>query len=100
MSVTPETRIKQQIIQLLKNLNIWNFPIMQGLGCYPGIPDRFACYKGRVFAIEVKSPKGKQSAAQERFQKAWEFHSKQPYILARSVDDVIVGLGLKDLFDG
>lgn len=98
LKITPETRLKHSIKSLFKMLNIWSFPITQGLGSYPGIPDRFVPYKGTIYVIEAKSPKGKQSEHQLNFQKRWEFHYKATYILAYSVDDVIDGMGLRDKF--
>jgi len=79
---------------MLDQLNIWNFHIRQGMGAYKGIPDRFAVYKGKVFAIEVKGPDGKQSDFQKAFQEKWEFNYDSTYILAKSIDDVIKGMGL------
>ena len=53
-----------------------------------GSSDLFALHQGRFYAIEVKSPTGRQSEAQKQFQSDVEV-SGGIYILARSVDDVI-----------
>ncbi len=39
MKVT-ETHIKGQIKDYLAALSIFNFPLVQGLGAYKGVPDR------------------------------------------------------------
>ena len=53
-----------------------------------GSADIFALTKSTFYAIEVKSPTGRQSEAQKQFQSDVEV-SGGIYILARSVDDVI-----------
>jgi len=93
-----EKDVKRAIKNLLDGLRIWNFPLLAGLGCYPGLPDRIAIYKGMVFAIEIKAPNGKQSEKQATFQERWEYHYKKTYVLAKSVDDVIEALGLRIRF--
>ena len=95
-----ENDVKWAIKNFLDQMNIWNFPIIQGLGSYKGIPDRFAVYKGVVYGIEVKSPTGKQSDAQVAFQEKWEYnYHGGTYILARSVEDVIKGMDLDGKFN-
>lgn len=88
MKPTPENIVKRQIKDYLWLRGWFNFPLMQGLGCYPGAPDRIAIKDGRVLFIEVKAPKGNQSPYQKRFQKYTELSGGE-YVLARSVDDVI-----------
>lgn len=74
---TPETNEKHAIKQFLDAKGYFHFPIMQGLGCFPGIPDRIAIKQGRVIAIEVKAigksgKRGVQSDHQKKFQQRWE----------------------------
>jgi len=69
--MTPETAEKKAIKDYLDLKHIFHFPIMQGLGCAKGLPDRFAIKDGIVYAIEVKV-NNKQSAHQQEFQKNWE----------------------------
>ena len=59
-------------------------------GC-PGSGDIIGCYRGRAIAIECKSPTGRQSTPQKRFQAAWEL-AGGVYIVARSVEDAVEGL--------
>jgi len=44
------------------------FPILQSMGCYPGISDFIAIKAGRTVYIENKSPTGKQRPGQVEFQ--------------------------------
>lgn len=57
-------------------------------GQYPGAPDLFAVLGGKIYGIECKSAKGKQTQDQkfwqERFEKAGGI-----YILVRSLDDLM-----------
>jgi hypothetical protein len=57
-----------------------------------GTPDRFACYRGRLIAIEVKKP-GEESSP-EQLEKHEEIRkSGGVVIVAESVDDVIRAIG-------
>jgi hypothetical protein len=62
-----------------------------------GTPDLLGVIKrgeiGQAFGIEVKSIRGKQRDAQRAFQGAWEKRGGI-YILARSLDDVYLGLDI------
>ena len=57
----------------------------------PGAPDITGVYRGRAIGIEVKTPTGRQSDVQRRFQAAWE-RGGGLYILARSVPDALAAL--------
>ena len=70
--VTPETAIKRNIKSYLNMKGYFFFHNLAGLGCYPGIPDITAMKGGRVYFIEVKSEKGKQSDNQKDFQRHLE----------------------------
>ena len=62
-----ETDIKKQIADYLKIRGVFNYPIRQGLGCYPGLPDRVMHVLGRVVYLEVKKAKGTLSDNQKKF---------------------------------
>ncbi len=63
---------------------------------YVGMADIIGVLRGgRFMAIEVKAEKGKQSAEQKVWQETVT-NTGGIYILARSVDDVIRGLGEGD----
>ncbi len=55
----------------------------------PGSPDIICCVNGQFVGIEVKGPKGRQSPQQKEFEQALTKAGGR-YILARSVDDVVL----------
>lgn len=69
--MTPETAHKKAIKEYLTLKGYFHFPLMAGLGAYPGAPDLIAIKGERVYAIEVKAPGGRQSEKQKRFQALW-----------------------------
>jgi hypothetical protein len=96
---TPENAVKKSIKDLLDWLHIFNFPVLQGLGCQPGICDRIAIHNGRFVAIEIKGPKGVISPMQRDFLEKVE-KAGGLSIIAKSPDDVIKALGVGDRFLG
>lgn len=87
--VTPETALKSQIRQYLALKGWYVFPILQGLGATKGISDLIALKEGICLFLEVKSPKGRQSDHQVRFQRRVEDAGGR-YRVIRSLDDLIV----------
>lgn len=83
-----ENDIKKVVKDWLAIKRIFSFYILQGLGCFLGIPDRIAIYKGRIVCIEFKTEKGVQSTFQKLFQANVE-NSGGIYIVARCLEDVI-----------
>jgi Holliday junction resolvase len=68
MAMTPEKRVKNQIVKQLKTLGedvYYFFPATGGYG-RSGVPDIVGCYKGKFFAIECKAGKNTTTALQER----------------------------------
>lgn len=63
----------------------------------PGVPDLICCFKGRLVGIEIKAEKGIVSDYQKEFIERIN-HAGGLAFVARSVDDVIEGLGLQDRF--
>ena len=53
----------------------------------PGTPDISVCYKGMYWGIEVKGPKGRQSATQKKAE-AEILAAGGRYELVRSLDDI------------
>lgn len=82
-----EKHIKKQIKDYLNCQGWFNFPVMQGMGSYPGISDRIAIKDGIVLFIEIKRPNGKLSEHQKRFKHEVEYHCGN-YIVVRDVDDL------------
>lgn len=106
-----EGKIQLAIIKHLKskgvfcwrqnNQGLYDRNLNNGFGGYrssvygmPGVADILGIMPdktGRFLAVEVKTPKGRQSAEQVLFQKRVEL-AGGVYILARSVEDVDKGL--------
>jgi len=83
-----ETHIKTQCKDYLKAKHIFNWPVLQGMGCYKGAPDRILHLNGEVIYLEIKKPTGEQSQAQIEFNiQCMEDGIK--YWLVHSVDELI-----------
>mgnify|MGYP001446516152 CR=1 FL=1 len=83
-----ETDIRRQVTDYLQLRQYFCFYVLQGLGAYKGIPDLIAVKNGRVLFIELKTPRGRQSDYQRKFQADLEAHGGE-YILCRGIDDLI-----------
>ena len=82
-----ETDIKRQVKDYLKLKGVFHYHNLQGLGCYPGLPDMCLHLKDRVVYLEIKTPKGKLSMAQQLFKWQCEVDGIQ-YWVVRSVEDL------------
>lgn len=82
-----ETQIKEQIIGYLKIRGIFNYHNLQGVGSYPGLPDRVMHVLGRVVYLEVKTAKGTLSDNQKKFQEQC-LADGIDYWVVRSVEDL------------
>ena len=89
---TAESGIKKLCRDTLELTGWFVFPILQGLGCFPGIADFIAIRCGRVLFIETKSLNGIQSPAQIIFQNNIELHGGE-YWLIGCFDDIIRMIG-------
>lgn len=66
MAKTPEGRIKDAVVKLLKAHGVYYFfPATHGYG-RSGVPDIVCCAKGRFLAIECKAPGKSPTALQRR----------------------------------
>ena len=64
MSSTPEKKVKQQVMQALKDMGAYYFyPVTGGYG-RSGVPDIVGCWEGRFFGIECKAGKNLPTALQ------------------------------------
>lgn len=70
--MTPETKTKQDIKNYLRKRGVFFYHNLACLGSYKGIPDITAIYQGKVYQIEVKTPTGKLSSAQQDFRDKWQ----------------------------
>ena len=82
-----ETNIRRQVTDYLQLRQYFCFYVLQGLGAYKGIPDLIAVKNGRVLFIELKTPRGRQSDYQRKFQANLEAAGGE-YVLCRGVDDL------------
>ena len=82
-----ETDIRRQVTDYLQLRQYFCFYVLQGLGAYRGIPDLIAVKNGRVIFIELKTPRGRQSEYQRKFQANLEAAGGE-YVLCRGVDDL------------
>ena len=105
--VTPETGLKKAARDLLALYRIWTFPVLQGLGAYPGIGDRLGIWEkgscphcgGQVpqpMALEFKRPKGYLSEPQKEFKRQWEVRGGL-YVPIWKIEDLAAALGIKTL---
>jgi hypothetical protein len=66
VAVTPERKVKNQCVDMLKEHGAYYFfPAANGLG-RAGIPDIIVCLHGYFIAVECKAGKGKTTALQDR----------------------------------
>lgn len=68
MAMTPEKRVKEQVVKQLKSFGgevYYFFPATGGYG-RSGVPDIVGCYKGKFFAMECKAGSNTTTALQER----------------------------------
>lgn len=66
MAQTPEKRVKDKVVGILKNEGAYYFfPATHGYG-RSGVPDIVACVNGRFLAVECKAGKNKPTALQVR----------------------------------
>ena len=63
MAMTPEKKVKQRVVNLLKELDdvYYFFPATGGYG-RSGVPDIVVCYKGMFYGIECKAGSNKATA--------------------------------------
>lgn len=55
MAATPESKVKKQVVDILKQYGAYYFyPVTGGYG-RSGVPDIVACWKGRFIGIECKT---------------------------------------------
>jgi Holliday junction resolvase len=66
MASTPEKRVKEKIVKVLKEEGVYYFfPATHGFG-RSGVPDIICCVNGHFLAIEVKAGTNKPTALQVR----------------------------------
>ena len=67
---TPEKKVKDQVVRLLKKWDVYYFfPATHGYG-RSGVPDIICCYNGKFLAIECKAKGNKSTTLQLKEQAA------------------------------
>ena len=94
---TAEQAITRSIRGLLNSLGIFHYKNHGGLGSVPGLPDITGIHNGKAFWCEIKAPNGRVSDLQQAFINRVNAVGGIGFV-ARSVEDVIVALGLEDRF--
>jgi len=84
---TPETELKNACTEMLKRFGVFSYPVTQGLGSYPGIPDRIAHHCGQVIYLEFKAGRNRLSDKQKAFQDRCRRDGVQ-YHVVRSIEDI------------
>lgn len=70
MAMTPEAKVKAQVVKLLKAHEAYYFfPATYGMG-RSGVPDVVCCVRGKFVAVECKAGKNTTTALQDREIKA------------------------------
>ena len=81
-------------IRQFLNLNrIWHFKHWGGPMAMKGVADIIGCHQGRMFAIEIKTDKGRVSPHQQKFLDAVNEAGGIAFV-ARSIEDVSYNLGV------
>lgn len=66
MARTPEKKVKDACVELIKRYGAYYFfPVMGGMG-RAGIPDIVVCYRGKFLGIECKAGYNKTTLLQDR----------------------------------
>ena len=86
--MTEETALKRAIKDYLNLKQIAWWYNLQGLGSYRGIPDFCIHHRGKLYALEAKSKRGRQSQHQQNFQQMIE-RTGGTYILCDDIDQII-----------
>jgi Holliday junction resolvase len=100
MAMTPEKKVKNQIVKQLKELGeqvYYFFPATGGYG-RSGVPDIIGCYNGKFFAIECKAGKNTTTALQQRELEAIGRAGGVPWVVNESnvdnVKEAVISLGV------
>ena len=83
----PESVILQQVRDVLR---LWGWVVVrmqQGLGSHKGIGDLLCFRAGKTHWVEIKTPSGRLSEHQLRFQQEME-DQKIPYSVVHSIEEV------------
>ena len=90
--MTTEKQLTKRITDYLKSIpGLWWYKVHGGPYGRPGVPDIIVCYRGRFFAFEIKTAKGKPTKLQSH--ELSEINRAGGYaVVARDLDTVIEAL--------
>jgi|TARA_R100001369_G_scaffold64904_1_gene92135 hypothetical protein len=81
MAMTPEKKVKNKVVQILKQYGAYYFfPATYGYG-RSGVPDVICCYRGHFIGIECKAGSNKPTPLQERELHAIETAGGTPLVI-------------------
>lgn len=101
-----ESALQAQIVQALQRADVYCFSVpneaagnnpgrqsyLKTMGLKSGVADLVALLPERVVFLEVKTPKGRQTASQAHFQGICEILGHQ-YVVVRSVNEALEAVG-------
>ena len=101
MATTPEKKVKDKVVKILKENNVYYFfPATHGFG-RSGVPDIVCCHKGLFIAFECKAGGNKTTALQDREMQAIQKAGGTALVINESnIDLVLLALTSTDLFRG
>lgn len=94
---TPEGLLTNSIRSLLKSAGVWHWKNWGGGFGQKGVSDLLGCWRGRMLAIEVKTPTGRITLDQQRFLDNVNAAGGIGFV-ARDIETVIEKLELWDMF--
>jgi Holliday junction resolvase len=65
MSMTPEKKVKNKVMKMLKEAGCYSFYASTGGYGKSGVPDIICCHRGQFLAIECKAGKNTTTALQD-----------------------------------
>ena len=94
MAMTPEAKVKKEVVAHLKTLGAYYFyPVTGGYG-KSGVPDIIGCYKGLFFGIECKAGKNKPTPLQEKNLNDIKLNQGIALVINETnIDDVLTEIG-------
>lgn len=66
MASTPEKRVKDKVVKILKANGVYYFYAVASMYSRSGVPDIICCVRGKFLSIECKAGKNKPTVLQEK----------------------------------
>jgi hypothetical protein len=101
MALTPEKKVKDKVVKILKEFDVYYFfPATHGFG-RSGVPDIVCCHKGLFIAFECKAGGNKTTALQDREMQAIHKAGGTALVINESNIDLVRSVLISnDLFRG